>query len=255
MKEELLTAIESDKEIREVWSRLILAGYAGSIAHGTVADDTDDVDIMGVYVGDRRHYLGLKQTEHVCKVGVAGKYDFALYEIRKYFRLLLKSNPNVLALLWLPDNLYIWRETRFGHALIANRHLFLSKAVYKSFIGYAFGQMKKMSRPCTDQAFQGAKRRERFKQFGYDCKNAAHMIRLLRMGVELLSTGELNVQRKDAAELKEIKSGKWKREQVISEGHRLTTLMDESLVRSNLIEQPAREQAEQLLIKIVSENL
>ncbi|MGH9423302.1 MAG: hypothetical protein ACRD3J_25235, partial [Thermoanaerobaculia bacterium] len=57
--------------------------------------------------------------------------------------------------------------------------------------------------------------------FGYDVKNAAHLVRLLRMGVESMLTGELQVRRPDAAELIEIKSGKWPLDKVVEEAQRL----------------------------------
>lgn len=56
------------------------------------------------------------------------------------------------------------------------------------------------------------KRSELETKFGYDCKHASHLVRLLRMGDEILSTGKVNVDRTniDAAELVAIKNdGIW----------------------------------------------
>lgn len=50
---------------------------------------------------------------------------------------------------------------------------------------------------------------------GYDTKHAAHLIRLLRMGREILSTGRVNVWRHDADELLAIRAGAWTYEQLI----------------------------------------
>ena len=44
MKKELKTAIESDAAINNIWSKIGLAGYRGSISHGTAGDTIDDVD-------------------------------------------------------------------------------------------------------------------------------------------------------------------------------------------------------------------
>ncbi len=64
--------------------------------------------------------------------------------------------------------------------------------------------------------YMGEKRKRLVERFGYDCKNAAHLIRLLKMGVEYIETGELTVYREhDAGELKEIKRGDWQRERVV----------------------------------------
>lgn len=254
MKKELKAVIESDETINNIWPRIDLAGYRGSIAHGTAGDIIDDVDIGGVFIAPETHYLGLTSLEHIERIGVAGKYDFALFEIRKYFRLLLKSNPNVLSLLWLPQNLYIIQND-WGKEIINNRHLFMSKALYKSFGGYAYGQLQRMTHSCTDQAYQGKRRRERFEKFGYDCKNASHLIRLLRMGIEALLTGEINVARHDAKQLKEIKCGEWSLEKVKSEAERLQHLLDNAFVKCDLPARPDFQKAEQLLISILKSRI
>ncbi len=250
MTGELRAAIETDEKILEVWPTIKLAGYRGSTAHGTAGDIIDDVDVIGVFVAPNTHYLGLTAMEHIERIAVAGKYDFALFELRKYFRLLLKSNPNVLSLLWLPQNLYI-TQADWGHELVANRNMFMSKHLYKRFGGYAYGQLRRMTHPCTNQAFQGARRRERFEKFGYDCKNAAHLIRLLRMGIEALATGEINVARHDAKQLKEIKHGAWTLVQIEKEAARLQHLLDEAFVKCTLPNKPDFKKAESFLVGIL----
>lgn len=254
MKKELSVAIKSDEAINNIWPLIGLAGYRGSIAHGTAGDIIDDIDIGGVFISPIEHYFGLSNIEHIEKVDVCEKYDFALFEVRKYFRLLLKSNPNVLSLLWLPQNLYITQK-RWGLYIIENRKLFMSKQLYKSFGGYAYGQLKRMTHSCTEQAYQGKNRRERFKKFGYDCKNAAHLIRLLRMGIEALLTGEINVARHDAKQLKEIKYGQWTLEQVEKEAERLQRLLDEAFIKCELPVKPDYKRAENILIEILKNEL
>jgi len=192
----------------------ILLGYRGSISHGMyIAPEeemgTDDKDIMGVIVPPKDYYLGLKYFE-----GIEYKkdqIDFVGYELRKYVRMLLASNPNVLCLLWLEPEHYI-KQTPAGNLLIENRNIFVSKVAYKSFVGYANEQMKKMERSSNEKRYEGymgKKRKVIFDKFGYDTKQGSHLIRLLRSGIEYLETGKLNVKRKDALELIEIKKGKW----------------------------------------------
>jgi hypothetical protein len=53
--------------------------------------------------------------------------------------------------------------------------------------------------------YLGYKRKTCCRNAGYDAKNAAHCIRLLRMASECLRTGELTVFRPDAEELLEIR--------------------------------------------------
>lgn len=53
------------------------------------------------------------------------------------------------------------------------------------------------------------------EKFGFDCKHAMHLVRLLRIGEEVLTTGEYRVKRPDAQELLDIRSGKWTYQQLI----------------------------------------
>lgn len=50
-------------------------------------------------------------------------------------------------------------------------------------------------------------RAELERQHGYDTKHAMHLIRLMRMGLEVLETGDLRVRRDDADELSAIRDG------------------------------------------------
>lgn len=53
------------------------------------------------------------------------------------------------------------------------------------------------------------------EQFGYDTKHAMHLVRLLNMGEEILSTGQVNVLRPDAQHLLDIRGGKLTYEEVV----------------------------------------
>lgn len=52
------------------------------------------------------------------------------------------------------------------------------------------------------------------EKFGYDCKHAAHLVRLLRVGFEVVLNGNVQVRRPDAEELFAIRNGAWTYEQV-----------------------------------------
>src|SRR5215469_3701639 len=106
---------------------LILLGYRGSIAHDMYVpknnpDSIDDKDIMGVYVAPLEHYLGFGRDE--VKEKFIGEWDAVSYEIRKFIGLLLRCNPNVLSLLWLPERHVIY-EHELGRLLRDNREIFV----------------------------------------------------------------------------------------------------------------------------------
>ena len=54
------------------------------------------------------------------------------------------------------------------------------------------------------------------EKYHYDPKHAMHLVRLIRMGKEILETGKVNVDRTkiDAKELIEIRNGSWTYEQL-----------------------------------------
>jgi len=232
----------------------ILLGYVGSISHGTWRPNSDptsvdDKDIQGVCVGPTASYFGLQTFEQ--KVIQHDEWDSCVYEIRKYFRLLLNQNPNVLSLLWLEPHHYLIR-TEPGNCILANRHLFVSKQAHKSFNGYAYAQMQRMTHGVFNGRL-GARRKAIYESLGYDAKCAAHLIRLLRMGIEFLTEGELHVFRPDAPQLVAIKRGEWSLDQVKAEATRLFALADDAYVHSKLPNHPNHKAAEQLLISIVQD--
>ncbi len=51
---------------------------------------------------------------------------------------------------------------------------------------------------------------------GYDLKHASHLYRLMKMGYEIVSTGEVNVWRDDAEEILAIRGGAWEYEDLHS---------------------------------------
>lgn len=59
-------------------------------------------------------------------------------------------------------------------------------------------------------------------EWGYDVKHGMHLIRLLRMGHQVLTTGTMDVYRSDRQELLDIRNGKWPYEKLVEESTRLT---------------------------------
>ena len=142
-----------------------------------------------------------------------------------------------------------------GQLLVLNRDLFLSKQVYQSFCGYAQEQLHRMTNFSSYKGYMGAKRKALVDKYGWDLKNGSHMIRLLRMGVEMLRDGEVNVFRKDAQELIDIKQGKWSLEQVQAEADKLFPEVEEAYRNSKLPESPDVEKINKLCVKILTESL
>ncbi len=203
--------------------KMILYGYRGSIAHGTHVppdqpESTDDRDTMGVVIHPLNCYLGAYHPKDT-REQFEGDNDIVIYDIKKFVGLLVKGNPNVISMLWNRDDMYLTIDP-LGQILIDNRELFLSKRVVSAFHGYATSQLYKMEH-LTGQGYMGAKRKEVYNRYGFDTKNAAHLIRLLRMCKEFLISGVFNVYRKDAKDLIAIKQGKRRLDSIIAESTEL----------------------------------
>ena len=236
-----------------------LHGYRGSIAHGTwepnnEPNSIDDKDTMAFCVAPLDHYYGLREfgsrgTQEVKR----DEWDVVIYEARKALSLLAQGNPNVLSMLWLPENLYI-TVSQGGRMLLDARDLFVGRHVYKPFVGYASQQLYKMENGAFN-GYMGEKRKRLVERHGYDTKNAAHLIRLLRMGIEFLRDGEMNVLRHDATELLAIKHGEWPLEKIKAEAERLFRRAEDVYDRSTLPVRPDRDKINDLCVQIVDVEL
>jgi len=229
----------------------IVLAYRGSIAHGTYVPNNnpasiDDKDILGIVMPPRQYFFGLESFEQFEKF--EGEWDVLIYDFRKAVRLLLKSNPNILQILWTPDK-YILKQTEVYQKLKDNRYLFVHKGIYKTFCGYSFGQLRKL-KSMVYNGYMGQKRKGLVDKFGYDTKSAQHLIRLLRQGIEFLQTGELLVERPDAGELKQIKAGEWTIDKVEQEASKLLKQMEEAFQKSTLPDGCEIEKVHKLVTEI-----
>lgn len=97
------------------------------------------------------------------------------------------------------------------------------------------------------------KRAEGEAKFGFDQKNALHLIRLLRMCEEVLLTGKVNVRREDAQELISIRQGAWTYEQVIQEASALNKRCDIAFGVSKLPPKPDRNKIDALSVRLIEQ--
>lgn len=127
-----------------------MLSFRGSIAHNMFVGDSsptafDDVDLLGVVIGEPKHYLGLNEWSHRgTKEIKQDRWDVVYYELRKMVGLLLKGNPNVMSTLWLRDEDYLVKDDPW-QLLIENRGMFDSKHVCTAFGAYAGDQLLKMT--------------------------------------------------------------------------------------------------------------
>ncbi len=232
----------------------LLMTRVGSHSHGTYVPpedplSIDDTDIMWIVQPPRRLVYGLQEWQHWTPVaGTYGDLDVVAYSVRKLARLLLKGNPNAMGLLWI-SKAHILVEHAEWEKWRQHRTDFLSERVYDSFVNYAADQLRRLTHP-NHMGRLGRERKEQFEQFGYSPKNAAHCLRLLRMGLELAETGEMNVDRTgiDAEEIIAVKHGEWPLDKIQREADEGVQRLEAAREANPLPAEPNTLQIERLLM-------
>jgi hypothetical protein len=97
----------------------ILIGQIGSKAYGTDTATSDD-DFMSVCLAGKRIYFGLREWynkgTYELKIINGDPVDTTVYEFKKFIRLCINFNPNVIPLLFL-------RPSDYGHISLLGEDL------------------------------------------------------------------------------------------------------------------------------------
>ena len=177
----------------------------GSISYG-VSSDVSDNDIVGFCIpskdvifphlagkvsGFGKEYKRFDQFQqhHIFDKEGDRNYDVTVYNIVRFFHLCMDNNPNMLDALFVPQRC-ILHITKIGNMVRDHRREFLHKGAWHRFKGYAYSQMHKIRTKNPE-----GKRREIIEKFGYDVKFAYHVVRLLDEVEQILSSGDINLER------------------------------------------------------------
>jgi predicted nucleotidyltransferase len=129
----------------------ILEIQVGSHLYGTQTPQSD-LDCAGVFLPTIEYVLGFQRVEEV-DLSIKNKdelgkntqqaVDRKLYEFRKFVKLAMENNPNILEQLFVnePNIVFI---NEIGQALLAKKHLFPHRGLFDKFKGYAVSQKHKM---------------------------------------------------------------------------------------------------------------
>lgn len=96
-------------------------------------------------------------------------------------------------------------------------------------------------------------RSELEEQFGYDTKHASHLIRLLRTGYEILTEGIVKVKRPDAAELLDIRHGKYTYDEILANADELDSKIKTAYSTTSIRRQVDLKRAGKILIDLQEE--
>jgi hypothetical protein len=216
----------------------IFKGITGSVAYGLDTEDSD-VDRKGIFVFRTEEIFGLKTPDETV---TSSSPDFQGHEIGKFFRLALGCNPNLIELMFLPQNCVELEDSVFTF-IRANRTKFLSEgAVRAAYGGYARQQLSRIERRMSVDGETASETDKRVK------KHARHCFRLFDQGAQLLRDGVMDVR-----------VTKEKREELFALGDvpfpRLSEMFLEKdaefkAIPSNLPDSPDSEWVNELLVEI-----
>jgi hypothetical protein len=92
------------------------------------------------------------------------------------------------------------------------------------------------------------------REHGYDTKHAMHLIRLMRMGLEILERGELLVNRADAEELIAIRDGALSFDELLEAAAGLTeTMQQRATTQTTLPDDVDHDLVDQLAVDLMLE--
>lgn len=96
-------------------------------------------------------------------------------------------------------------------------------------------------------------RAELEKRYGYDTKHAMHLIRLLRMAGEILTTGQVLVRRPDAEDLLSIRRGRLSFDELLQDAEGLGARLQGLAGTSGLPPRPDEQRLNRLCAEIVAD--
>jgi hypothetical protein len=124
------------------------------------------------------------------------------------------------------------------------RRDFLHKGAWHKFKGYSYSQLHKMD---IKNPQPGSKRAADIEKHGMDSKFAYHVARLLDEAEQILTLGDLDLQR-DRERLKAIRRGEWTAEQVREFFTQKEKALEQAYAESKLPHSPDEAKIKQLLL-------
>lgn len=114
---------------------IVFECLSGSHAYG-LATPESDVDVKGVFVLPEEEFYGLNYVSQVSDE----TNDIVYYELKRFVELLSRSNPNILEMLYAPEDCIQIKHPLMDQLKSAH---FLTKQCKESFGGYAMTQVRK----------------------------------------------------------------------------------------------------------------
>lgn len=136
-----------------------------------------------------------------------GEVDVTLYNIVKYFQLLMGGNPNIVDSIFI-SNSSIYYTDEVGKLVKENRHLFLSEKNFHTFRGMLHAHLSRIK---SGHVKEGRK----YDEQDWDWKDGYHCMRMCLELDEILFEGTLTVD-KNSEPLMDVRNGKVNKEELVN---------------------------------------
>lgn len=239
---------------------IMFEATTGSVAYGCAEEGSSDEDIVGFAVPPK-HYVfphlaghitgfGPKpqsfdqfQQHHVEFAETRKQYDITIYGLVRFFHLCADNNPNMVDALFSPRHCVRHSTALFEH-VHDHRRIFLHQGSFSRFRGYAYAQLKKLD---GQHNRANPARQASIEKHGYDVKFAYHIVRLACECEQILSDGDLILDR-DRELYKAVRRGEWTKERLKEWFARKERELEELKGRTALPHSPDLEAIRQLLM-------
>lgn len=244
------------RAMAERWT--ILRVPAGSNLHGLHLPGKDDRDEVGICIEDIDAALGFSEFEQYIYRSAAeregrqdapsqpGDLDLTIFSLRKFLRLAMQGNPQILQCLFVPPSLCV-SINALGTQLQQQAPLIVSRAAGHRYLGYLEAQRQRL---LGERGQKKVNRPELEAKYGYDTKYAMHILRLGFQGVELMTTGKLTLPlpEKDRAFCYATRLGEVPLQDVLTKAGELERQIKDLLDDAPIPEKPAREALQEWML-------
>lgn len=117
---------------------LVFKCIAGSRAYGT-HNENSDTDTRGIFLKKASDYLCINEPIDYCSNKTN---DIVYYSLKRFIQLASKANPNILELLFSPEDCVL-KTTQYFQMLQKHRSKFVTTQIVDTHINYANAQIKK----------------------------------------------------------------------------------------------------------------
>jgi predicted nucleotidyltransferase len=231
----------------------------GSMAYGVNLDDSD-MDVYGFCIppkhilfphlegvikgfGNQGEIFEQWQEHHIIDKETKKEYDFTIYNISKYFQLLMENNPNMIDSIFTPRECVL-HSTNISEYLRDTRKEFLHKGSWHKYKGYAYAQLSKINKGNNKS---NPKRQESIDKFGFDTKFAYHVVRLVSQAEQIIMEGDLDL-RKNNEHYKAIRRGEVSLEEITAWFQDKEKTLEKAYVESKIPHSPDEKRLKEILV-------